>query len=53
MSNFCSLKNAMKEKNMQTMDWEEILIIHISDKELVSEYIQNSYNSIQKNPIIQ
>lgn len=52
--NFHALKNTVKNVQTTLTLTEKIFIIHIfdeelvCDKELVSEYTQNSYSSIQK-----
>ena len=46
IKNFHPLKDAFKRVKNQTIDWEKIFTIHICEKGLASEYINNSYNSM-------
>lgn len=40
----CTLKETINKTKKQPIEWEMIFSNRISDKELYSEYINNSYN---------
>lgn len=50
IKNFCSSENNIKKMEMQVTDWEEILVMYISE-DPCSEYIMYSYNSQYKEMI--
>ena len=42
------IKEPINKMKRQPMEWEKIFANHLSDKELIPKYINNSYNSIVK-----
>lgn len=46
LKNFCMTKRKHQQKRKGSFtEWEKVLINHISDKELIAKYKNNSYKS--------
>ena len=48
LKSFCTARETINQMKRQTMEWEEVFVNHISDKELISKICKDSCNLIEK-----